>query len=113
MANGHASVDEQWLRGPQVEVDGHLFHLLAPEGMIWNKLYVLQHDRCDWPDILTVLYSIGTDLDWRRLVNRTVVAASLLAAVLSVFALLCPAPARFLPVWAWSYLCQHLTQSEH
>src|SRR3954468_24321856 len=39
MANRRATVDDRWLQGPTVEVDGHRIHLLAPEEMIWNKLY--------------------------------------------------------------------------
>jgi|tagenome__1003787_1003787.scaffolds.fasta_scaffold20986621_3 hypothetical protein len=104
MANGRAKVDAHWLNGPQVEIDGRTLHLIAPEEMIWNKLYVLQHDRCDWPDILTVLYSIAADLDWRHLVNRAGEDASLLAGLLSVFAWLCPAKAGSFPSWIWPEL---------
>lgn len=104
MANAHASVDDHWLNGPEVEIDGRVIHLLAPEEMIWNKLFVLQHDRCDWPDIFTVLYSIGADLDWRHLVDRVGEDASLLAGLLSVFAWLCPHRARSFPPWLWPKL---------
>ncbi len=101
MANRRATVDDRWLRGPEVEVDGRLFSLLAPEEMIWNKLYVLQHDRCDWPDVFTVLHSIGSDLDWRHLVNRVGEDISLLAGLLSTFAWLCPGRACSFPSWLW------------
>jgi len=104
MANRRASVDDRWLNGPEVEIDGRMIHLLAPEEMIWNKLYVLQHDRCDWPDVLTVLYSIGSELDWRHLLNRLGEDASLLAGLLSVFAWLCPVHARSFPRWLWAEL---------
>lgn len=104
MANRRAGVDEQWLQGPEVEVDGRFFHLLAPEEMIWGKLFVLQHDRCDWPDILTVLYSIGSDLNWRHLVDRAGEDAPLLSAVVSVFSWLCPAHAESFPSWIWPEL---------
>jgi hypothetical protein len=104
MANRRASVDDRWLNGPEVEIDGRMIHLLAPEEMIWNKLYVLQHDRCDWPDVFSVLYSIGSDLDWRHLLSRLGEDASLLAALLSVFAWLCPGQARSLPSWLWPEL---------
>lgn len=113
MANRRASVDGHWLEGPEVEVDGHIFHLLAPEEMIWNKIYVLQHDRCDWPDIFTVLYSIGSDLDWRHLVNRAGEDVPLLAGLVSVFAWLCPARARAFPAWLWSELGLQPPRSGH
>ncbi|MFL6417595.1 MAG: nucleotidyltransferase family protein [Bryobacteraceae bacterium] len=104
MANRRASVDDHWLKGPEVEIDGHTVHLLAPEEMIWNKLYVLQHDRCDWPDVFTVLYSIGADLDWHHLVNRVGEDAALLAGLLSTFVWLCPTHANSFPSWLWAKL---------
>lgn len=104
MANGRASVDDHWLDGPEVEIDGRVVHLLAPEEMIWNKLYVLQHDRCDWPDVFSALYSIGSDLDWPHLVRRTGEDSGLLAGLLSAFAWLCPAHANSLPGWLWPEL---------
>ena len=104
MANGRATVDDHWLEGPEVEIDGRTLHLLAPEEMIWNKLYILQHDRCDWPDVLTILYSIGSDLDWRHLVSRAGEDAALLAGLLSVFAWLCPGHASSFPPWLWPEL---------
>jgi hypothetical protein len=104
MANARAKVDDAWIDGPEVEIDGRTVHLLAPEEMIWNKLYVLQHDRCDWPDVLTVLYSIGADLDWRHLLHRLGEDASLLAGLLSVFAWLCPGHASSFPGWLWPEL---------
>jgi hypothetical protein len=113
MANRRATVDDHWLQGPAVEVEGHLFHLLAPEEMIWNKLYVLQHDRCDWPDAFTVLHSIGSDLDWRHLLHRVGEDAPLLTGMLSVFAWLCPAQARSLPAWLWPELGLQLPKIDH
>lgn len=113
MANKRACVDERWLLGPEVEVDGRLFHLLAPEEMIWTKLYILQHDRCDWPDIFTVLYAIGSDLDWRHLVWRVGEDAALLAGALSVFGWLCPGHANSLPSWLWSELGVQPPRSHH
>jgi hypothetical protein len=104
MANGRGSVDDHWINGPEVEIDGRAVHLVAPEEMIWNKLYVLQHDRCDWPDVFTVLYAIGADIDWRYLVRRVGEDASLLAGLLSTFAWLCPGHASSFPSWLWPEL---------
>jgi hypothetical protein len=113
MANGRATVDEHWLNGPEVEIDKRRFHLLAPEEMVWNKLYILQHDRCDWPDIFTVLYAIGLDLDWRYLISRVGEDAPLLASVLSTFAWLCPEQIRSLPSWLLPELGLELPPSSH
>jgi hypothetical protein len=104
MANQRAEVDERWLSGPLVEAGTEQFRLLPAEEEIWSKLYVLQRDRCDWPDALNLLYGIGPELDWRHLVTRVADDRMLLAGLLSTFAWICPARARELPVWLWQEL---------
>ncbi|MBV9295991.1 MAG: nucleotidyltransferase [Acidobacteriaceae bacterium] len=106
MANQRSVVDESWLRGPEVEVEGERFRLLAPEEALWSKLYVLQHDRCDWPDALNLLYGVGPEMNWRHLFDRVNRDAPLLHGLLSVFAWICPERARELPSWIWSEVQQ-------
>ncbi len=106
MANQRAVVDESWLRGPQVEVDGECFSLIAPEAALWTKLYVAQRDRCDWPDALNLLYGVGPELDWRYLFERLADDAPILGSLLSIFRWLCPGRARDLPPWIWDPLHQ-------
>ena len=105
MANQRASVDEKWLqRGLEVQVEDVRFRLAPPEETLWSKLYVLQRDRCDWPDALALLYSVGSDLDWKHLIERMGEDASLLSGLLCVFGWVCPDRARELPPWIWGRL---------
>jgi hypothetical protein len=104
MANQRAQVDESWLRGPEVEAGGERFRLLAPEEAIWSKLYVLQRDRCDWPDCLNVLYGVGPELDWRRLISNLAADVPLLSGLLTVFVWLAPERAREFPSFVWEEL---------
>lgn len=104
MANQRAQVDESWMAGPQVEVEGERFRLLAPEEALWSKLYVLQRERSDWPDTLNLLYGVGPDLDFGRLLRNVADDAPLLASVLNVFGWLCPGRAREFPAWIWAEL---------
>lgn len=104
MANQRALVDQSWLRGPEVQVDGECFALLAPEEALWSKLYVFQRDRCDWPDALSLLYGVGPELDWGHLLQRLADDAPLLGSLLSIFRWLCPSRARDLPSWIWGEL---------
>ena len=101
MANRRVDVDEGWLNGPEVRVDGQQFRLVPPEETLWNKLYVLQRDRCDWPDGLSLVYALGPELDWRRLLDRLNEDSALASALLIVFGWLCPDRARELPSWLW------------
>ncbi len=105
MANRRAEVDEDWLtRGPSVELRGEVARVLPAEEVIWNKIYILHHDRCDWTDVLNLIYAVGPELDWQRLLDCLDPDERLLAGVMSVFAWLCPGRAAALPAWLWERL---------
>jgi hypothetical protein len=105
MANRCASVDEGWLlRGPEVKVRGEVLPIVPAEEMIWAKLYVLQRERCDWPDVLNLIYAAGSNLDWQHLLDRLAEDMPLLRGVLSVYAWLCPGRSEELPPWLWERL---------
>jgi hypothetical protein len=100
MANRRAEVDCRWLTGgPEVEIRGERLKIVPAEELIWGKLYVMQRERCDWPDILNLLYEAGPSLDWAHLLGRLRDDAPLLGSVLSLFAWLCPARMRSFPDW--------------
>jgi hypothetical protein len=102
MANYRTEVDDDWLtRGPIVEIRGEEVRLLAPEELLWSKLYVLQRERCDWPDLLNILYTVGPELDWAHLLERLADDAPVLGGLLNVFGWLCPERARDLPSGLW------------
>jgi len=102
MANQRAVVDEIWVEsGPIMEVDGEEFHVIPPEETLWTKLYVVQRERCDWPDAFNLICAIGPELDWPRLIDRVGPDTALLAGVLSIFGWLCPKRALELPPWLW------------
>jgi hypothetical protein len=45
----------------------------------------MQRDRCDWPDILNLIYATALELDWDHLFRRLDDDAPLLEAVLTIF----------------------------
>jgi hypothetical protein len=100
MANRRANVDEQWFENaPAVLVRNVTFHIVPPEELLWHKLYVLQRDRCDWPDVLNLLYTYGHKLDWKYLMQRMENDMPLLGAALSLFCWLCPGRTMKFPKW--------------
>ncbi len=100
MPNRRAEVDEQWLtRGPRLQIRGSVLSMLPAEELIWCKLYVMQRQRCDWPDVLNLLYFTAEKLDWRHLMERVGDDTPLLAGVLSLFFWLCPERAQLVPSW--------------
>lgn len=102
MANLRALVDEAWLTlGPELEIRGERVRPIPAEELIWSKLYVLQRDRSDWPDIFNLFDALAPRLDWDRLIARVGPDLPLLAAALSVFAWLAPARAARIPREVW------------
>ena len=104
-ANRRGTVDTAWLtRGPEVTIRGERVRVMPAEELIWVKLYILHRDRCDWTDVLNLLYAAGPTLDWEHLLQRVDEDWRLLAGGLSVFAWMCPGRAAALPRWVWERL---------
>lgn len=102
MANYLTETDPGWLSGgTELQIRGTTVKLLPIEELIWAKLYVLQRDRCDWPDLLNLIYSQAAQIDWNRLLGRVGADLRLLGAVLNVFSWLCPDRADAVPGWVW------------
>ncbi|MFN3326319.1 MAG: hypothetical protein ACK5AZ_22715 [Bryobacteraceae bacterium] len=105
MANRRAEVDMRWLdHGARIRVRGEVLRIVPVEEMIWAKMYVLQRDRCDWPDVINLIHSRGPELDWRHLLHRAQDDAALIAGVLAVFSWLFPSRSAELPSWLWNRL---------
>ena len=105
MANRRVEVDSGWFeRNTAIQSRGELVPIVPPEELIWAKLFVLQHDRCDWPDVFNLIYAQGEKLDWLYLMNRMGEDLPLLSAALSVYAWVSPRSAGSLPEWIWKRL---------
>jgi hypothetical protein len=105
MANYRTRVDDQWLsRGETVLIRETTIRMLPVEELIWSKLYVLQRDRCDWGDLLNLLFARGPSLDWDHLIDRVGEDRRVLAAVMELFAWACPGRAAAVPMRAWDAL---------
>lgn len=110
LANQVASVDREWLtKGPRINVRGHTIAVIPAEELMWAKLYVLQRERCDWPDVLNILYFTCDILDWNRFLTRFNDDVSLLGAALKVFEWLCPERAGHIPGEVW----EEVLRAEH
>jgi hypothetical protein len=100
MANHRTEVDQNWIRcGPEVEFGGERIKLIPVEELIWSKLYVLQRDRSDWPDVINLIDRSLHTIDWHRLFDRLGEDAPLLASVLGVYGWLRPEQIEHLPEW--------------
>ncbi len=100
-ANHRTQVRDAWLSGPEVDVRGRRLRVLPVEVILQDKLYIMQRERCDWPDVLNLLYAWGGEVDWERLLGELRDDVPLLAGALSVFRWIAPGQASGLPSWLW------------
>ncbi len=105
MLNNRATLDPDWMRrGWDLTVRGIPLRLIPVEELIWTKIYILYRQRCDWPDILSILHARGPRLDWEHLLTRLGEDGPLLTGVLALFRWVCPGRAAQLPDWLWKRL---------
>jgi hypothetical protein len=98
MANRRSDIDETWFeRAHDLRIHGERLKVIPAEEMLWQKSYVMQRDRCDWPDIINIFYVSGHLLDWEHLINREYDDAPLLYGLLHVFDWVSPDRAAKLP----------------
>jgi len=101
MANHRAQVDDLWMSGPVVQLRGRPVKVVPAEAMVWDKIYIMQRERCDWPDLMNLLFSQGENLNWEEVLKRVQADIPLLAGALSVFRWISPGVARRFPEWLW------------
>jgi hypothetical protein len=102
MANHRAQVGPEWLsRGPEVIIRGERLRAIPAEELLWCKLYIIQRERCDWPDVFNLLDARVASIDWDYLLGRLAADTPLLAGALAVYAWLAPDRIRDIPGGVW------------
>jgi hypothetical protein len=100
MQNQRAEVDDLWLeRSEKISLDGLSIRVTSPEEIVWAKLYVINRQRCDWPDLLNLIFYCGHGMDWKHLLERLEEDTPLLAGSLSLLSWLAPAQLKEIPHW--------------
>ncbi|HEV8540879.1 MAG TPA: hypothetical protein VGR78_00675, partial [Verrucomicrobiae bacterium] len=96
--NRRTEVDGTWFqRSRTIILRNEALEIIPAEELLTIKLYVLQRDRCDWPDLLNLLYSTVGELDWAHVIHRLGAEEALLNGLLHVFNWLAPEQAREIP----------------
>jgi hypothetical protein len=104
--NRRTVVDEQWLeRARPVVLRDEKLAVIPAEELLAIKLYVLQRDRCDWPDLINLLHCTYQSLDWDHVLFRLGRDQALLAGLLQVFNWVSPAEARQIPAQIRERFC--------
>ena len=102
MPNRRAVCTPDWLTsGPEIAVRDKRLRVIPPEELIFAKIFVMQRPRCDWPDIINIIYGAGPAIDWDHLLCLLGPDVPLLRSILSTFAWLAPGRARELGSEIW------------
>lgn len=98
MANRRAEAAVDWFENAtELTVRGEKLRVIAPEELLWCKMYVMQRDHSDWPDILNLLYAVGPEMDWQRVIEHVHDDVAVLKALLTLFSWVSPEQAARLP----------------
>ena len=98
MANRRTQAAESWFKNAtDLTVRGEKLKVIAPEELLWCKMYVLQRDHSDWPDVWNLVHAVGPDMDWSRVLRHVGDDAPVLRALLTLFTWLSPRRAAELP----------------
>jgi len=98
LANKEDEVDPTWFeRGEPAEFFGKAVKMVGAADMCWMKLFVFQHERCDWPDVINVIRGTCGKMDWDVLLQQVQPHWRLLCALVDIYDWLCPSERHFVP----------------
>jgi hypothetical protein len=100
MGNGLALIDGDWYRHSVPAILAATpVRVGPPEELIWHRLFINERHRQDMADIVHLILCLGTQLDWRRLLDKTGENWPLLFAQLQMFRYVYPHAQNRVPDW--------------
>jgi hypothetical protein len=103
--NNICRVDDSWFAHA---VKSKLFGIpvlyIAPEELIWSKIYVHNRERYDGADLNHIFLKNGKQLDWQRLLTRLDLHWQLLLGQLINFQFVYPSERDIVPKWLFDEL---------
>ncbi|HEX5555837.1 MAG TPA: nucleotidyltransferase [Chitinophagaceae bacterium] len=105
-------VDDSWLRhAVHAQILEEDILLVAPEEIIWCKIYIQNRYRFDGADINHILLKSGERLDWKRLLSRLDQHWHLLLSTLIMFQFVYPTDYQhIIPRWLFEELLERARQ---
>jgi len=111
--NGLCEVDDVWFgKSSEAQVLGRTLRLAPPEEMIWQKAFIMERERFDGADVLHLLRSTASTLDWERLLDRFGEDWRVLLSHLVLFGYVYPRHRRDIPEAVMNSLMARLSSEE-
>ena len=90
--NAAAAVDDLWFRYSEpAPILGRWLPCVPVEEMLWQKAYIMEHERFDGADVAHLIKARAEKIDWHRLVRRFGSHWPVLLAHLLLFRFIFPA----------------------
>lgn len=104
--NNICRVDDSWYEfAVESDFKGLKIKLIAPEELLWAKIYVQNRERYDGADVNHVMLKTGKNLDWKRLLSHMEQHWHLLLAQLIQFQFVYPSDFHeIIPKWLFDEL---------
>jgi hypothetical protein len=100
MGNGLALIDRDWYSHSTPAILAATPVRIAPvEELIWHRLFINERHRQDMSDIVHLIASVGSLIDWPRLLDKTGEHWPLLLAQIFVFLYVYPELGDRVPGW--------------
>lgn len=107
--NAIADVDDEWfIHAPRAKVFDVDVRLSPAEEMIWSKSFIMERERFDGADVIHILQTCGTQLDWERLLRRFANHWRVLLTHLILFGYVYPAEKNKIPSHVMNQLLMRL-----
>jgi hypothetical protein len=107
--NGVAPVDDVWFdHAVQAEAVGIPVKICPAEELLWSKAFVMERERYDGADVIHILRTRGSQLDWNRLVGRFNGYWRVLLMNLVLYGFVYPGEASPAPPWVMDTLLARL-----
>jgi hypothetical protein len=100
MANGLHLIDRAWYQHSRAGILAAVpVRVSPPEELIFHRLFIGERHRSDTADIVHLIMLRGSELDWRRLIDRTGEYWRLLLGQVLLFDFAYPGRRREVPDW--------------
>lgn len=107
--NGVAPVDDLWFEhAVQAEAVGIPVWICPAEELLWSKSFVMERERYDGADVIHILHTCSTRLDWPRLMKRFAANWRILLLNLVLYGFVYPGKEPPAPRWVMDTLLARL-----
>ncbi|MDX5345853.1 MAG: hypothetical protein LPJ89_05520, partial [Hymenobacteraceae bacterium] len=106
-ASNLCTVDDSWFEHAiKCEQFGIKMKMIAPEELLWSKIYIQSRERYDAADINHIILKYGKKLNWKRIWGRLETHWQLLMGQVMSFLFVYPSERDNIPKWLFDELLQ-------